>query len=186
MGNGYPTVQPDELAQLRSDLKTLADRVKVLEMPTGTQRAGVLADLQARATLVDASSYSLTFSSNVAMTPTGESISLSLDKPRWVLISRSVQWIASVGTGSGSRAASGIHGTSDNGGIVDQDQDSLTANGTVGFGFARGGNITGLTVTQLSAGDHLITGWVQGAITGSGMFGSFLNPITSVTVLQAV
>lgn len=46
MGNGYPIRQPDQLSQFAADLKTLANRIKVLENPTGTQTADAVRQLR--------------------------------------------------------------------------------------------------------------------------------------------
>jgi len=46
MGNGYPVVQPDELADLRAKIQSAFTKIRELERPTGTQLSDAVATLQ--------------------------------------------------------------------------------------------------------------------------------------------
>lgn len=46
MGNGYPSVQPDDLSRFREALKDVARRLRELERPTGTQLSQTVQTLQ--------------------------------------------------------------------------------------------------------------------------------------------
>lgn len=46
MGNGYPVVQPDELADLKAKIQAAFTKIRELERPTGTQLSDAVATLQ--------------------------------------------------------------------------------------------------------------------------------------------
>jgi hypothetical protein len=46
MGNGYPVVQPDELADMKALIQSAFTKIRELERPTGTQLSDAVATLQ--------------------------------------------------------------------------------------------------------------------------------------------
>jgi hypothetical protein len=186
MGNGYPIIQPDDLSRFVADIADMKRRLRELERPTGTQLASTVSELSSRTISAMSAAFTQSFSSNLGVTNTGASVSVTLNERRYALVLRSIEFFGTVGTGSGSRYVQGFHGFSVDGLTIDSDVISYAPSGTVGFSTVYGSTVAGMSVTEIAAGTHTVSSFVQGFVSGSGISGQFSFPSLSVVVLQAV